>query len=68
MEKHEADKSGSLGQTSLLEEWENRLRRDLESQMVKWSRNFQAVRCRVPLAGDSLVMGFSSYKGASSQG
>lgn len=68
MEKHEADKSGSLGQTSLLEEWENRLRRDLESQMVKRSRNFQAVRCRVPLAGVSLVMGFSSYTGASSQG
>ena len=62
-------KSGSQRQTSLHEEWENRLRRDLESQTVKRSRNFQAVRCRVPLAGDSLlVMGFSSCTGASSQG
>ena len=41
MQKHEADKSVSLGQTSLLEEWENRLRRDLESHLVHFARFFQ---------------------------
>ena len=35
----------------------------------KTEQDFQAMRCGVPLAGDSLlVMGFSSCMGASSQG
>lgn len=49
MEKHEADKSGSLGaDKSAAEDVENRLRRDLESQMVKREQEFSG--CEVQSA------------------